>query len=385
MLPTKFWAEMTWPDFQRADMSKVIAVLPVAAIEQHGPHLPVGVDAIHQRGLRQPRRPAHSRRSAGSVSALASHRRLERTSRLSGRADAIDRNRDPRLAGHRRERRARGLPQADRDQFAWRQWRGDRGGDSRSARALPDAGDQRLVAAPRLSRPAVFGPRGGVRNSWRRRRDLADARFPPRDGADEPSAGFSERRRRHGKRDSSCCAPSRPSVSPGWRATSTPKGRSAKPTGRARPRARPRRITASSGFSRCCATRMRSISPVSRRARWGLRHDPAALRLRAGGDGRWRQAGRRRRRGRARPARGAARGRGGHSRSRRSAGRRRQFEGAERGEARGFARGDPRQGLERLGRVRQRRGNRRLQHPRRHFARDGARDRRAERQSGSRA
>ena len=46
MLQTKFWAEMTWPDFQRADMMKAIAVLPVAAIEQHGPHLPVGVDAF---------------------------------------------------------------------------------------------------------------------------------------------------------------------------------------------------------------------------------------------------------------------------------------------------------------------------------------------------
>ena len=46
MLPTRFWADMTWPEFQRVDMSLVIAVLPVAAIEQHGPHLPVGVDAV---------------------------------------------------------------------------------------------------------------------------------------------------------------------------------------------------------------------------------------------------------------------------------------------------------------------------------------------------
>lgn len=45
MLATKFWVEMTWRDFQAADMREVIAVLPVAAIEQHGPHLPVGVDA----------------------------------------------------------------------------------------------------------------------------------------------------------------------------------------------------------------------------------------------------------------------------------------------------------------------------------------------------
>jgi len=41
---------MTWRDFQRADMEKVVAVLPVAAIEQHGPHLPVGVDAIINQG-----------------------------------------------------------------------------------------------------------------------------------------------------------------------------------------------------------------------------------------------------------------------------------------------------------------------------------------------
>ncbi len=50
MLPTKFWAEMKWTDFSVADMTKVVAVLPVAAIEQHGPHLPVGVDAFINEG-----------------------------------------------------------------------------------------------------------------------------------------------------------------------------------------------------------------------------------------------------------------------------------------------------------------------------------------------
>ena len=50
MLPTKFWAEMSWRDFSDADMGKVVAVLPVAAIEQHGPHLPVGVDAFINEG-----------------------------------------------------------------------------------------------------------------------------------------------------------------------------------------------------------------------------------------------------------------------------------------------------------------------------------------------
>jgi creatinine amidohydrolase len=49
-LPTKFWAEMSWRDFAAADMSQVIAILPVAAIEQHGPHLPVGVDTFINEG-----------------------------------------------------------------------------------------------------------------------------------------------------------------------------------------------------------------------------------------------------------------------------------------------------------------------------------------------
>ena len=47
----RLWVEMTTKDFQETDMSGVIAVLPVAAIEQHGPHLPVEVDAAINRGV----------------------------------------------------------------------------------------------------------------------------------------------------------------------------------------------------------------------------------------------------------------------------------------------------------------------------------------------
>jgi len=46
MLPTRDWTHMTWQDFAGADTGRWIAVLPVAATEQHGPHLPVGVDAM---------------------------------------------------------------------------------------------------------------------------------------------------------------------------------------------------------------------------------------------------------------------------------------------------------------------------------------------------
>lgn len=40
------WYELGWRDFQARDMARTVAVLPIAAVEQHGPHLPVGVDSI---------------------------------------------------------------------------------------------------------------------------------------------------------------------------------------------------------------------------------------------------------------------------------------------------------------------------------------------------
>ncbi|MES2414053.1 MAG: creatininase family protein [Pseudomonadota bacterium] len=42
---TRFWANLKSPDFAALDLARTIAVLPVAATEQHGPHLPLNVDA----------------------------------------------------------------------------------------------------------------------------------------------------------------------------------------------------------------------------------------------------------------------------------------------------------------------------------------------------
>jgi creatinine amidohydrolase len=44
------WYELGWRDFQSRDMSRTVAILPIAAIEQHGPHLPVGVDSLIAEG-----------------------------------------------------------------------------------------------------------------------------------------------------------------------------------------------------------------------------------------------------------------------------------------------------------------------------------------------
>ena len=37
---------MTTRDFERLDPARTVAVLPVGATEQHGPHLPLGVDTV---------------------------------------------------------------------------------------------------------------------------------------------------------------------------------------------------------------------------------------------------------------------------------------------------------------------------------------------------
>lgn len=45
-LPKDRWQNMTTFDFSQSDTSEWIAVLPVAAIEQHGPHLPLATDTV---------------------------------------------------------------------------------------------------------------------------------------------------------------------------------------------------------------------------------------------------------------------------------------------------------------------------------------------------
>jgi creatinine amidohydrolase len=54
-LPSRFWADLTSRHFAQLAASgaidKAVAVLPVAAIEQHGPHLPLSVDTTLVNGV----------------------------------------------------------------------------------------------------------------------------------------------------------------------------------------------------------------------------------------------------------------------------------------------------------------------------------------------
>ena len=50
-MPKRRWIELTTEEFASLDPEKTIAVLPIAAIEQHGPHLAVSTDTIIGQGM----------------------------------------------------------------------------------------------------------------------------------------------------------------------------------------------------------------------------------------------------------------------------------------------------------------------------------------------
>ncbi len=50
-LPSGYWQDLTTTDFARVDPARTIALLPVAATEQHGPHLPLATDALINEGV----------------------------------------------------------------------------------------------------------------------------------------------------------------------------------------------------------------------------------------------------------------------------------------------------------------------------------------------
>ncbi|MCJ2090242.1 creatininase family protein [Methylobacterium sp. E-005] len=45
-MAARFWSDFTTEELKNRDMRRAIAVLPVAATEQHGPHLPLATDTI---------------------------------------------------------------------------------------------------------------------------------------------------------------------------------------------------------------------------------------------------------------------------------------------------------------------------------------------------
>ena len=52
-LSSPWWWDLSTREFSELDMANIVAVLPVGAVEQHGPHLPVRVDAAINAGIIQ--------------------------------------------------------------------------------------------------------------------------------------------------------------------------------------------------------------------------------------------------------------------------------------------------------------------------------------------
>jgi len=51
VLKSHWWWDLTTQDFAGLDAGRMVAILPVGAVEQHGPHLPVRVDAAINAGI----------------------------------------------------------------------------------------------------------------------------------------------------------------------------------------------------------------------------------------------------------------------------------------------------------------------------------------------
>lgn len=51
VLRSHWWWDLTTQDFAGLDAERLVAILPVGAVEQHGPHLPVRVDAAINAGI----------------------------------------------------------------------------------------------------------------------------------------------------------------------------------------------------------------------------------------------------------------------------------------------------------------------------------------------
>ena len=46
MVDSVFMSELSWPEWQARVAARVPVLLPVGSTEQHGPHLPLGVDVF---------------------------------------------------------------------------------------------------------------------------------------------------------------------------------------------------------------------------------------------------------------------------------------------------------------------------------------------------
>ena len=116
-----WWSDYTSPEFHGIDPMRTIAILPIAATEQHGPHLPLCTDSAINRGHLDALIASRARWARFPHPAGAGNRQIQRASAHAGHADLAGQCADRHVDRDRPVGGARRRAQTGVRQFARRQ------------------------------------------------------------------------------------------------------------------------------------------------------------------------------------------------------------------------------------------------------------------------
>ena len=258
-VPPRDWTEIHWPDIARTDAARWIAVLPLAATEQHGPHLPLETDVLI--GEAYLARVRELLPAALPVTFLPLQPVGISTEHIDypGHADAADRRRVEGVDRDRRERRALRNPQAGDGDQPRRQQCGDVAGGAGSARASSDARRHHELVSLWHTGWIVFRRRDAAWHSWRRDRDVDHAGALSAERAEGSNRRFSPHQYRHGEKISLALGASAGPLRVADAGPASKAARSATPPKPPRRRASNCSITARARSANCSMTSTNSI------------------------------------------------------------------------------------------------------------------------------
>ena len=175
ILRSRFWSDLTSEEFSRLDRERLIAVLPVGATEQHGPHLPMSTDTATIDGMVRATLPHLPDDLPVLFLPHGALRQEQRALALPGHAHGLGQHADRDVDRHRRLRGACRRAQAGALQQPRRPDERDGHRGARPARGARDDGGGRQLVHAGPARGPVHRARGQARHPRRRPRELGDA------------------------------------------------------------------------------------------------------------------------------------------------------------------------------------------------------------------